>query len=58
MDTDEFKICTVTNALGSVVGMYSVTIVKQPLLGFRVRGVYTCLLTLSTLVIYSISSHF
>ena len=29
MDTDKFKICTVINALGSVVGMYSVTIVNN-----------------------------
>ena len=57
---EQFKLHTVVNALGSVVDMYQLTstLVKQPLACLGVRAAYTCLLTLSDLVIYLAQSHF
>ena len=51
-------IHTVVNALGSVVDMYSEPSLKSLCRVSDLEEFRTCLLTLSNLVIYSISSHF
>ena len=49
MLNNKLNLHTVVNALGSVVDMYTIHLVKQPLLCFVVRAAYTCLLALQEL---------